>query len=55
MRLSISEEEVLSMIEKRSKARAEKDFATADAVRNELIDKGIEILDTPTGTRYRTK
>lgn len=55
MRLSIPEEEVLSMIEKRSKARAEKDFATADAVRNELIDKGIEILDTPTGTRYRTK
>ena len=39
MRLSIPEEEVLSMIEKRSKARAEKDFATADAVRNELIDK----------------
>ncbi len=55
MRLTISEEEVLSLIEKRSKARAEKDFATADAVRNELTNKGIEILDTPTGTRYRTK
>ena len=54
-RLTIPEDEVLKLIERRSQARANKDFATADAVRAELAEKGVELLDTPTGTRYRTK
>lgn len=53
--LSISEDEVLSLIEKRSQARANKDFATADSIRADLTEKGIEIIDTLSGTRYRTK
>lgn len=53
--LNIPEEKVLELIKKRSEARANKDFAAADAVRSELAEKGIELLDTPTGTRYRTR
>lgn len=55
MHLSIPEEKVIELIQKRSKARAAKDFAAADAVRNELADHGVELLDTPAGTRYRTR
>lgn len=37
----------------RTAARAAKDFAAADAVRNELKDRGVEIMDTPGGTTWR--
>ncbi len=38
------------MIQQRNAARKEKDFARADAIRKELLDKGIEIKDTREGT-----
>jgi len=41
---------VEDMIEKRKIARKEKDFAKADAIRDELLHKGIEIKDTREGT-----
>ena len=41
---------VEDMIAKRQAARKEKDFAKADAIRNELLEKGIEIKDTREGT-----
>ena len=31
-------------------SKKEKDFETADAIRQELLDKGIEIKDTREGT-----
>lgn len=34
----------------RQKARKEKDFARADAIRQELLDRGVEIKDTREGT-----
>jgi cysteinyl-tRNA synthetase len=37
----------------RAAARAAKDFARADAVRNELTALGVEVLDTPQGTDWR--
>ena len=37
----------------RNAARAGKDFAAADAIRAEVTDKGIEVMDTPTGTVWR--
>ncbi|MFC0444393.1 cysteine--tRNA ligase [Pseudidiomarina halophila] len=41
------------LIEKRNSARANKDWAAADAARDELIALGIELEDTPQGTRWR--
>lgn len=52
--LKVPLEEVERLIEERSSARKNKDFARADAIRNELSEKGVEIIDTPEGTRFRT-
>lgn len=41
--------ELRDTIVARTAARAEKDFATADQIRDELAKKNITILDTPTG------
>ena len=43
---------ILDMIEKRKVAKQNKDFATADQIRNELEQKGIMIKDTREGTTY---
>ena len=42
-----------ALVEQRNKARADKDFAAADRIRDELADQGIEILDRPEGTSWR--
>ena len=39
-----------ALIEKRSEAKKAKDFATSDAIRDELTQMGIQIMDTPQGT-----
>src|SRR5467141_368044 len=44
---------VAERIAARAQARKSKDFKAADAVRSELAAKGIEIEDTPTGTKWR--
>ena len=41
-----------SMIVKRAEAKKAKDFATADAVRDELLAKGIVLRDGPEGTTW---
>ena len=46
---------VQEMIEKRQKAKEAKDFSTADAIRETLIQKGILLEDTPNGTTWRVK
>jgi cysteinyl-tRNA synthetase len=37
----------------RNEARAAKDFARSDAIRDELTQMGVEILDGPTGTTWK--
>ena len=44
---------VAERIAARGQARKSKDFKAADAIRGELAAKGIEIEDTPTGTKWR--
>jgi cysteinyl-tRNA synthetase len=44
---------ILSYIEKRNQARAQKDFQEADRLRNELLNKGILLEDGPEGTTWR--
>ncbi len=43
---------VESLIAERNAARKEKNFARADEIRQELLDKGIEIKDTREGTTW---
>ena len=45
--------EIESLIAKRAEAKKNKDWATADAIRNELKDKGIVLEDSPTGTTWK--
>ena len=44
---------VLDAIERRSQAKKAKDFATADAIRDELLQKGVEIKDTREGVKWQ--
>jgi len=42
-------------IREREAARKARDFARADAIRAELLARGVELEDTPGGTRWRRK
>ena len=44
---------VLEKIEERKAAKKEKNFALADAIRNELLEKGIVLKDTREGVKWR--
>ncbi|MCW2766459.1 MAG: cysS [Nocardioides sp.] len=43
---------VAGLLEQRARARADKDFAAADAIRDRIKAAGIEIEDTPTGPKW---
>src|SRR5574344_960164 len=45
-------EYIETKIAERNNAKKNKDFGTADAIRNELLNKGISIKDTREGTTY---
>jgi cysteinyl-tRNA synthetase len=49
----VSAEAIEAKIAERVAARAAKDFARSDALRDELAALGIEISDSPTGTTWR--
>ena len=48
----ILEDEILELIEKRQDARKNKDFALADKIRDDLLDKGIVLEDTREGVKW---
>jgi cysteinyl-tRNA synthetase len=45
------DEDAQRLLEERERARAERDFATADARRDELAARGWQVRDTPEGPR----
>ncbi|MBQ2745030.1 MAG: cysteine--tRNA ligase [Lachnospiraceae bacterium] len=47
------EEYILSMIEERKAAKKEKNFARADEIRNELLEKGVALEDTREGVKWK--
>ena len=49
----ILEEEIERLIKERQAARKEKDFARADAIRDELLEKGIILKDTREGVQWK--
>lgn len=50
--LELDEEKIEELIEARNAARASKDFAESDRIRDELKDMGIAIKDGPAGTTW---
>ena len=46
------ESEILTKINERKIAKENKDFAVADSIRDELLAKGIKLIDTRDGTTY---
>ena len=45
--------EIEALIAKRAEAKKNKDWAIADAIRNELKERGIVLEDSPTGTTWK--
>ncbi len=54
-KLTVSEEEILKLIEQRNDARREKNWKRGDEIRNDLLNKGIILEDTPSGTNWKLK
>ena len=48
----VLEADIEALIAERQEARANKDFATADRIRDELAAQGIKLLDTKDGVRW---
>ena len=48
-----SDPEIDALIAARLDAKKAKNFAEADRIRDELKSRGIEIIDTPQGTKWR--
>jgi cysteinyl-tRNA synthetase len=45
--------EIEALVQARERARRERDFARADAIRDDLRARGIALEDTPQGVRWR--
>ncbi len=54
-KVEIGEAEILAAIEARNAARAAKNFAESDRIRDELLAKGIVLKDSKDGTTWEVK
>ncbi|KAL1078113.1 hypothetical protein V6Z11_D10G140100 [Gossypium hirsutum] len=52
-RAKLTEDKILQKIEERSEARKNKDYEKSDAIRKDLADVGIALMDSPDGTSWR--
>ena len=53
--LALSDEQIDALIEERNQARRTRNFARADAIRKELLEKGILLEDSKDGGRWKRK
>jgi cysteinyl-tRNA synthetase len=53
--LSLSDAEIDALVAERTQAKKARNFARADAIRNDLMAKGILIEDSKDGARWRRK
>ncbi len=51
-RSNLDQHHIQSIVDRRQLARKNKDFALADNLRDELLQMGIEVMDTPEGARW---
>jgi cysteinyl-tRNA synthetase len=49
------DKEIEALVLRRDEARQNKDWDTADRLRDQLRDMGIELIDTREGTRWRKR
>ena len=47
--------EVNDLVRRRDEARQARDYATSDGIRKQLIELGLEVMDTADGTRVRPR
>ena len=45
--------EIEDLIDQREEARKKKDYALADAIRDKLKERGVILIDTPDGVRWK--
>lgn len=50
--ISVDEDYINEQIKLRNEAKVNKDYETADRIRNELLEKGIKLIDTKDGVKY---
>jgi cysteinyl-tRNA synthetase len=53
--LSLSEAEIDALVAERTQAKKTRNFSRADAIRNDLLAKGILIEDSKDGVRWKRK
>ncbi len=51
----LKDEAIEARLQEREEARRRRDFATADRIRRELWEQGVEVMDTPAGPRWRRR
>ena len=49
------EAEIQTLIDERIKARKEKNYARSDEIRDQLVERGIILMDTPQGTKWKVE
>lgn len=52
-RVAITDEDILALIDEREAARKDKNYSRADEIRDELLEKGIQLEDTREGVKFR--
>jgi cysteinyl-tRNA synthetase len=50
-----SDKEIETLIADRTEAKKNRDFALADKIRNQFLEKGIVLEDSPSGTKWKRK
>lgn len=53
--LTVTEQEIQSLITERAEARKAKNFARSDEIRDYLLANNIQLVDTPQGTTWKVK
>jgi len=52
-RRGLDREAIEGLVRQRSEARGARDFARADALRQQLLEMGVQLMDGPEGTRWK--